>query len=135
MWCAAKMSKKKETKKSVKKDKPKTETKPKKEEEKPKTVKTVETKKREENVVYVGRKPTMNYVLALMTSFNQGADDVVLKARGRATSKAVDIAEVVRKKFLDQTLKVKDIQIGTDKIGEGNDVRNVSTLEITLTKD
>jgi DNA-binding protein len=130
------MSKKKETKKSVKKVKAKTEIKPKKEEVKPKTVKATETKKkREENVVYVGRKPTMNYVLALMTSFNLGADEVVLKARGRATSKAVDIAEVVRKRFLDQTLKVKDIQIGTDKIGEGNDVRNVSTLEITLKKD
>ena len=127
---------KKETKKSDKKVKPKTEAKAKKEEEKPKTVKTVETKKkREENVVYVGRKPTMNYVLALMTSFNQGADEVVLKARGRATSKAVDVAEVVRKKFLDQTLKVKDIQIGTDTVGEGNDIRNVSTLEITLKKD
>ncbi|HDI10182.1 MAG TPA: RNA-binding protein, partial [Euryarchaeota archaeon] len=49
----------------------------------------------EENVVYIGGKPVMNYVLAVITQFNEGGDRVVLKARGRAISRAVDVAEIV----------------------------------------
>lgn len=87
------------------------------------------------NVVFIGMKPTMNYVLATLTQFNQGSDEVILKARGRATSRAVDVAEVVRKRFLNQTLNVKDISIGTDSVGESGNLRNISTIEITLAKN
>jgi len=89
----------------------------------------------QKNVVFIGAKPTMNYALATLTQFNQGSDEVVLKARGRATSRAVDVAEVVRKRFLNQMLSVKDIKIGTDSVGESGNLRNVSTIEITLTKN
>jgi len=52
----------------------------------------------EDNVIYVGNKPVMSYVLAVVTQFNDGSDEVVVKARGRAISRAVDTAEVVRNK-------------------------------------
>ncbi|MBU5575314.1 MAG: DNA-binding protein Alba [Candidatus Aenigmatarchaeota archaeon] len=88
----------------------------------------------EANVVFVGKKPAMSYVLACVTQFNSGKKEVVLKARGRSISHAVDIAEIVRNKFL-QDVEVKKVNIGTDEItGENNEKLNVSTIEIVLGK-
>jgi len=89
--------------------------------------------KAEGNVVFIGIKPVMNYVLAVITQFNMGTGDVTLKARGQAISRAVDVAEIVRNRFL-QSLKVKSIGIGTEELqAEGGKI-NVSTMEITLGK-
>ncbi len=85
-----------------------------------------------ENVVLVGNKPTMNYVLATVIQFNQGANKVVIKARGRAISKAVDAAEIVKTRFLVNQVDITDVKIDTERVGEGEQARNVSTIEITL---
>ncbi|AEF96144.1 DNA-binding protein Alba [Methanotorris igneus] len=87
------------------------------------------------NAVYIGNKSIMNYVLAVITQFNtQGAKEVKIKARGKAISRAVDVAEMVRNRFLTD-VKVKEINIGTDKIeNEDGKVVNVSTIEIVLTR-
>jgi DNA-binding protein len=87
----------------------------------------------DENVIYIGNKPVMSYVLAVVTQFNTGlSDEVLIKARGRAISRAVDTAEIVRNKFM-QGLEVKDIKMGTEQlVGDGGDKMNVSSLEITL---
>ncbi len=61
-----------------------------------------------ENVVFIGVKPVMNYVLAVITQFNQGINEITLKARGKAISRAVDVAEIVRNRFL-PTMVVKNI--------------------------
>jgi DNA-binding protein len=87
----------------------------------------------EEHVVFVGNKPVMNYVLAVITQFNSGAKEVVVKARGRAISRAVDVAEIVRKRFLTD-VDVKDIQIATESVETSDDKANVSAIEITLAK-
>ena len=90
----------------------------------------------ESNVVYIGSKPPMNYVMAAITAFNMGnTTEISLKARGRAISTAVDVAEIVRNRFL-KDAKVHAISIGTEQITprEGGNPRNVSTLEITLKK-
>lgn len=75
----------------------------------------------------------MSYVLAVVTQFNTGlSDEVLIKARGRAISGAVDTAEVVRIKFM-QGVAVKDIKMGTEQlVGGEEDKMNVSSLEITL---
>jgi len=87
----------------------------------------------EDNVVYIGNKSVMSYVLAVVTQFNNGlSDEVLIKARGRAIARAVDTAEVVRNKFM-SGVEVKDIKIGTEVLtGEGGDKANVSSMEITL---
>jgi len=85
------------------------------------------------NVVFIGIKPVMNYVLAVITQFNMGSDEVTLKARGKAISRAVDVAEIVRNRFL-QSLKVKSISIGTEELQAESGTINVSTMEITLGK-
>ncbi|MCS7374657.1 MAG: DNA-binding protein Alba [archaeon GB-1845-036] len=88
----------------------------------------------ESNVVLVGKKTTMNYVLAIIIQFNQGADEVVVKARGRAISKAVDVVEIVKTRFLPDQVEVKDVKIGTETVGEGDQARNVSTIEIIVAR-
>ncbi|MEM1689309.1 MAG: DNA-binding protein Alba [Candidatus Hadarchaeales archaeon] len=86
-----------------------------------------------ENVVYIGTKPVMNYVLAAITQFNEGANSVVLKARGKAISRAVDVAEILRNRFM-QNLTVQNIAIGTEQVQGESGTANVSTIEITLSK-
>jgi DNA-binding protein len=89
----------------------------------------------EANVVLIGKKPTMSYVLAVITHFNMSnANEVILKARGRAITTAVDVAEIVKRKFIN-SLKVEKIHIGTEDVQqqEGG-TRPVSTMEITLRK-
>jgi archaea-specific DNA-binding protein len=88
------------------------------------------------NAVLIGKKPVMNYVLACITFFHGGAKEVAIKARGRSICRAIDVAEVVRHRFLPDA-KIKSINIGTDQFlpqdsEEGNQGTNVSTIEITL---
>jgi DNA-binding protein Alba len=88
----------------------------------------------ESNVVLIGKKPVMNYVLACITLFHSGAKEVNVKARGKAISYAIDIVEVVRRRFLPD-VKIKKISIGTDQLASqdgGTALTNVSTIEITL---
>ncbi|MDO5826222.1 MAG: DNA-binding protein Alba [Methanosphaera sp. rholeuAM130] len=88
----------------------------------------------EENIVYIGNKPVMNYVLAVVTQMNSGVSEVVLKARGRAISRAVDVAEIVRNRFI-ADVDVKDITICTEEIvGNEGTSSNVSAIEIKLSK-
>jgi len=88
----------------------------------------------EENVVYIGNKPVMNYVLAVVTQMNGGTSEVILKARGRAISRAVDVAEIVRNRFISD-VDIGNIDICTEEImsNEGT-ATNVSAIEILLTK-
>jgi len=85
------------------------------------------------NTVFIGRKPVLNYVLASMTLFKGGTDEVLVKARGRAISRAVDVVEVTRSRFMPD-LKVGDISIGTEKLisEEFPGPTNVSSIEIKL---
>jgi len=86
------------------------------------------------NIVYIGNKPIMNYCLAVLSSLQGDGSTVHLKARGRAISSAVDVAEVTRNRFLND-LSVDSIEIGTEELEntEGQK-RNVSTITITLKK-
>lgn len=88
----------------------------------------------EENIVYVGTKPVMNYVLAVVTQMNKGTSEVMLKARGRAISRAVDVAEIVRNRFI-LDAELARIDIGTEEVSnrEGSN-SNVSSIEIQLNK-
>jgi len=89
-------------------------------------------------IVFIGSKPTMSYVLAIITSLSaSNAKEITLKARGRAITTAVDVAEITRNRFL-KDLKISKIAIGTEEMppreGE-NRARMVSTMEIMLTKE
>ncbi|MEM7822900.1 MAG: DNA-binding protein Alba [Candidatus Aenigmatarchaeota archaeon] len=92
-----------------------------------------EKTKTDENVILVGKKPTMSYVLAAMTQFSDGAKEVRIKARGRAISRAVDVAEVLKNRFV-QGVKT-EVTIGTEEVkGKESENLRVSTIEIVLRK-
>ena len=88
----------------------------------------------ENNIIFVGSKPVMNYVLAVVTQFNEGSNQVLLRARGKAISRAVDAAEIVRNRFVPDS-DVVDIQISTEEIENYNHEKtNVSIIEILIEK-
>ena len=88
-----------------------------------------------DNVVFIGKKPIMNYVTACITFFNRGEKQVIVKARGRAISRAVDTIELLRRAFV-KNLKINNINISTEELfkAQGNEKSNVSTIEITVAK-
>ncbi len=87
-----------------------------------------------DNVIFVGKKTPMAYVLAVITQFNDGKKEVVLRARGKSISRAVDVAEIVRNKFFTD-VKVKDVKIGTEEMtNQQGEKVNVSTIEIVLAR-
>jgi DNA-binding protein len=83
-------------------------------------------------LVLIGQKPVMRYIVACLISFSSGAKKVVVKARGRAISRAVDIAELLRREFL-KDVEVEKIEIGTEEMDRPDRPRsNISTMEIVL---
>ncbi|HXX54911.1 MAG TPA: DNA-binding protein Alba [Methanoregula sp.] len=84
-----------------------------------------------ENTVFVGNKPVMNYVLAVVTQFNNGAETVAIKARGKAISRAVDTAEISLNRFLEGVVK-QEILTSTEIIDTDTGKTNVSSIEIIL---
>jgi DNA-binding protein len=89
-----------------------------------------------DNSVFIGNKPFMNYVTGVVMQFTtKGSSEVIVKARGKFISRAVDVAEVARKRFLDNNVEIKDIKIDSEEFenDEGRHVR-VSNIEITLAK-
>lgn len=87
-----------------------------------------------DNSIYIGGKPFMNYVTGVVMQFTtKNAEEVTIKARGKFISRAVDVAEVASKRFLDESVEVTGIEIDSEEFQnkEGKQVR-VSTIEITL---
>ena len=92
-------------------------------------------KSNDSKIIFVGRKPPMNYVLAIVTAFSESdAKEATVKARGQSITTAVDAVEIARRKFLKE-MKVEKIVIGTEEMppreGENNS-RMISSIEITL---
>ena len=88
----------------------------------------------QENVVLIGKKPSMNYVLAVVTQFNSGAKSVKIRARGNSISRAVDVAEIARNKFVTD-VKVGTINISSEELSNEDGSRSkVSAIEITLAR-
>ncbi len=87
-----------------------------------------------ENEVLVGKKPLMSYVLAVITQLSEAKGDVVIKARGRSISSAVDIVQIVKNKFA-KDAKIGEVKLGTQEVEakEGGKI-NVSTIEISIRK-
>lgn len=96
----------------------------------------VTTEMADEHSIFIGGKPFMNYVTAVVMQFTtKGANSVVIKSRGKFISRAVDVVEVARNRFLKDQLDIKNVKIGSEEFTnkEGRQVR-VSTLEITIGK-
>lgn len=88
----------------------------------------------DDNVVYIGKKSIMNYVMAVITQINKGEKEIHIKARGRSISKAVDVAQLVKNRF-EVDIKVKEVKIDTEEVtaDEGGTI-NISTVDVVLLK-
>ncbi len=83
------------------------------------------------NHIFVGKKPVMSYAMSALIQLTQ-AGEVVVKARGMAISRAVDVAEIVTKRLGNGQFSIKDIGINTEIVGEGSEQRNISSIEIVV---
>jgi len=87
----------------------------------------------QENLIRVGQKPAMNYVVACVTMFNSGKPDVMLRARGQAINNAVEIVELLKK--FQKNLTIKNIEIGSEDVTRPDGTKSsISTIEITIGK-
>lgn len=94
------------------------------------------TERENDHSVFIGGKPFMNYVTGVVMQFTtHNTSEVVIKARGKYISKAVDVCEVVSKRFLENQVELKDVKIDSAefKNKDGKDVR-VSSIELQLVK-
>lgn len=86
------------------------------------------------NTIFVGQKPSMAYAVGVLTQFSNGQNEVSVRARGNSISKAVDVAEIVRRKLVREA-RISDIEIGTEEMQmENGQKRNVSTICVKLAK-
>jgi DNA-binding protein Alba len=93
-----------------------------------------ERAERDDNTIFVGKKPSMAYVLGVIMQFSDGKEEVHVRARGKSISRAVDVAEIVRRRFAND-VKIKSIEIGTEERElEDKSKINVSTINICLYK-
>jgi DNA-binding protein len=86
----------------------------------------------QDSTIYIGRKPAMSYVIATLATFNN-SEVVHLKARGRAITTAVDVAEITRNRYMNG-MEHPEIIIGTEQLEDDRGIRNVSTMTIVLNK-
>jgi len=91
-------------------------------------------RKMDDNVIYVGKKGVMNYVMAAITQINKGEKEIHVKARGRSISKAVDVVQLLKNRF-ETDIKIVNILIDTEEVeaDEGGKI-NVSTIDIVVGK-
>lgn len=87
----------------------------------------------EGNMIRVGKKPVLNYVMACVTLFNSGNNEIIVRGRGTAITKAVDITEMLRRSFA-KDLIIKSIKVGSEDIKRMQEEFPISTIEIVLTK-
>ncbi|MFQ5405828.1 MAG: DNA-binding protein Alba [Candidatus Micrarchaeia archaeon] len=88
----------------------------------------------DDGTVYVGKKNVMSYVMAVVTQLNNGASDVKVKARGRSISRAVDVTQIVKNRFI-SNLKFSDIKLETEELqNEDGSTSRVSSITITMAK-
>ena len=109
--------------------------------EKNEEVKTTDVKKEQKQFgfndkrIYVGKKPAMNYVLAINSRMHEGLDKITIKSRGKMISKAVDVAEIVTNRFVTDA-NDDEVKLSTEEIfKEDGTSTNVSTIEIVIKRD
>ncbi|MFH1425259.1 MAG: DNA-binding protein Alba [archaeon] len=86
-----------------------------------------------DNTIFIGGKPLVNYIRGVVTQFNRwNAPEVVIKSRGKFISKAVDVAEIVKRSFDDKKVTIKEVKISSESFESDGKKTNISTMDIVL---
>ena len=97
--------------------------------------KTEQKTRENDNVIFIGSKPLVNYIRGVITQFNRrNAPEVTIKSRGKFISKAVDVAEVAKRSLADMKVRIKDVNIASESFEANGKRTNISTMDIVLTK-
>ena len=94
----------------------------------------MQQKESEDNIIKIGKRPFMNYVTSVIIQFTQKkSEKVIIVARGKFISRAVDVAELIRRKLLkNENIKVEEVKIGSEDFTNSNRQKSVSSISITL---
>jgi DNA-binding protein len=91
--------------------------------------------KKEDNTIFIGSKPLVNYIRAVITQFTKwDAPEVTIKSRGKFISKAVDVAEVSKRSLAEKMIGIKDVRIASESFESEGKSTNISTMDIVLGK-
>jgi len=92
----------------------------------------INTPNRATNEIFIGKKPLMTYVTATLV---QLANEplVVIKARGRSITRAVDVAQIIVKRMDTLGYKIGPVKVGAELVrSDDGRRRNVSTIEVSV---
>lgn len=102
--------------------------------EKPET--EAQSKSKQDNIIFIGDKPLINYVRSISVQLTaKQSSEVIIRSRGKFISKAVDVVEVAKRRFLEKEgIRVKDIKIASEEFEKDGRKINVSSMDIVLSK-
>ncbi len=93
-------------------------------------------RKENDNVIFIGPKPLVNYIRGVITQFTRcNAPEVTIKSRGKFISKAVDVAEIAKRSLEDKKAYVKEVKIASESFESEGKKTNISTMDIVLARD
>ena len=90
--------------------------------------------KNNKNIVFVGTKPMMHYLNAAQFSLKRN-NKIKICARGKNISRAVDVVEILEKRFMKDEIEKVSILTDSEKFDSREDPNkkiNVSTIEIII---
>ena len=88
--------------------------------------------RRASNEIFIGKKPLMTYVTATLVQL-ANEPTVLIKARGKSITRAVDVAQIIVKRMDNMGYKIGHVKIGSQMIqSEDGKERNVSTIEVQI---
>jgi DNA-binding protein len=86
------------------------------------------------NAIFIGKKPLMTYVTATLVQL-ANEPTVVIKARGKSITRAVDVAQIIVKRMDTLGYKIGPVKVGTEIVSsEDGKTRNVSTIEVSISR-
>ena len=92
----------------------------------------------ERRSIFIGKKPLHAYVRAVVMAMEEGNREVQLVARGATIGRAVDVAEICRRRNgiiaqgLPSEVVIGEIQCSSEILTQDNRERTVSVLTIEL---
>ena len=90
--------------------------------------------RRANNGILIGKKPLMTYVTATLVQL-ANEPTVLVKARGKSITLAVDVAQIIVKRMDNMGYKIGHVKIGSQVIqSEDGKERNVSTIEVQISR-
>jgi len=86
------------------------------------------------NEIFIGKKPLMTYVTATLVQL-ANEPTVIIKARGKSITRAVDVAQIIVKRMDTIGYKIGPIKLGSESVtSEDGRTRNVSTIEVPISR-